>query len=83
MDNLTEILVHAGNTMLLGMVIVFCFLTFLIACVNCMSFVISRYFPDAPVQPKSKPVISSKASTPAPATLAAVAAAVHAHRGKA
>ncbi|MBW8192791.1 OadG family protein [Neiella marina] len=81
MADLTQLVAQAANIMALGMIIVFCFLTFLILCVNVMSKVISQYFPDAPVPVKSKPAPPSTATSPV--VLAAVAAAVQQHRNQA
>lgn len=81
MADVTQLLAQAANIMAIGMIIVFCFLTFLIVCVNVMSKVISKYFPDAPAPAKSKPAPPSAATSPA--VLAAVAAAVQQHRNQA
>ncbi len=79
MTHLTEQLVMAAEIMVLGMGIVFCFLTLLIFCVNGMSSAISRYFPDVPT-PTTNRRVPAKANAAAPAVVAAAAAAVQMHR---
>ena len=77
----SDVLALALEIMVLGMVIVFGFLGLLIVCVDMMSRVINRYFPDAPIPAKQKRV-SQNSSVP-PAIVAAVASAVQQHRNRA
>lgn len=81
MTDLSAVMAQAGNIMLLGMGIVFCFLTVLIFCVNGMSAVVHRYFPDAPTPMATKRGAPAGASS-APAVVAAAAAAVQMHRNR-
>lgn len=81
MTELTENLAQAGNIMLLGMLIVFSFLTLLIGCVNGLSALIGKFFPDVPA-PTATPKRQAPATGTAPAVVAAAAAAVQMHRNR-
>lgn len=64
------------NLMLIGMGTVFLFLTLLVFCVQIMSRLIGRYFPEAAPVPAPAPAPDRRQEE----VLAAVSAAVHHHR---
>lgn len=69
-------LINSGiQLMLVGMGIVFLFLTMLVLAIHLMSGLVLRYFPDAPVIARVK---SDAADTTR--TIAAISAAVHQYR---
>ncbi len=74
---MNELLAPGLELSLVGMSIVFIFLTMLIFSVNIMSAIILRFFPEAPVEVKktAKDEIDSD-------VVAAISAAVHRHRTK-
>ncbi len=72
---MTELLMQGLELMVVGMGIVFIFLTLLIFILNIMSSIIQRYFPEPQVFAKK-----ARASQIDPNVLAAISAAVHRHR---
>lgn len=62
--------------MLYGMGTVIVFLTLLVVATIAMSRLVSRYFPERPPQPLSRPVPAGQD----PQLLAVIAAAIHRHR---
>lgn len=77
-----EIISQGVNLMLLGMGVVFVFLTLLVFATTFMSAIISRYFPE-PLPPavKASPVSTATATTD-PRLLAVIRAAIAEHRSK-
>lgn len=65
--------------MLVGMGIVYLFLTMLVIAINLMSSMVRRFFPDAPIKTLSVPSVSPNADK---LTVAAITAAVHQYRTK-
>lgn len=74
----SELLMEAANLLLVGMVVVFAFLSLLIVATRALSYVVSRYFPAEPVAPE---FVQSPQSV-SPELVAAIAAAVDRYRNK-
>lgn len=75
-----EQLLDAATLLLVGMSVVFVFLTLLIGAVNTIAWV-NRLLPEeTPAQSAFVP--ANKAGQVAPQTVAAIAAAIHQHRSK-
>ncbi len=72
---MTELLMPGLELLVVGMGIVFIFLTLLIFILNIMSSIIQRYFPEPQVIAKK-----ATANQIDPNVLAAISAAVHRHR---
>jgi len=65
--------------MIVGMGIVFLFLTMLVIAINLMSSLVQRFFPDAPQTAIPVPSVASGTDKK---TVAAITAAVHQYRDK-
>lgn len=76
---MTELISSGVELMLVGMGIVYLFLTMLVIAINLMSSMVRRFFPDAPI--KTLPVPSVRPSADK-VTVAAITAAVHQYRDK-
>jgi oxaloacetate decarboxylase gamma subunit len=77
-----EIISQGVNLMLLGMGVVFVFLTLLVFATTFMSAIITRYFPEPLPSPvKTTPVSPATAQTD-PRLLAVIKAAIAEHRSK-
>lgn len=74
---MTELLAPGLELSLVGMTIVFVFLTMLIVAVNIMSVIILRFFPEAPGEVKK--IASEEIDSD---VVAAISAAVHRHRAR-
>ncbi len=72
---MTELLSSGIELMLVGMGIVFIFLTMLVFVIKLMSRFIQRHFPDSPVALRNLPAQGEE-----PQTIAAISAAVHRYR---
>jgi oxaloacetate decarboxylase (Na+ extruding) subunit gamma len=77
---MTEELSFGLELMFVGMGIVFVFLAMLVVAIHVMSALVQRFFPEAPIAPSSKPVLS--ATSLDKSVVAAITAAVHQHRNK-
>jgi len=79
MVEITQLLAEAGSMLAVGMGVVFTFLTVLVFCIQGMSAIVNRYFPEPIVdEPRvAKPAATAQADN---AVVAAVTAAVHAYR---
>lgn len=80
MTDLGPVLFEALNLMLLGMVVVFAFLSLLIILMSIMSRLALKHFPEQPVSP-NKPRSAPNSGVPAN-VIAAITAAVHQYRNK-
>ncbi|GAB3034577.1 OadG family transporter subunit [Bowmanella dokdonensis] len=76
--NVTSLLQDAALLLLVGMVVVFAFLSLLIGVVNLISWICGR-LPE-PVQPVHELKRLSPSVGPSPAVVAAITAAVHKYR---
>lgn len=82
MDNIVEVLQEAASIMVLGMTMVFIFLTLLVFVVKTMSRLVGL----APVEPQTKQIKSQKVSNAPsadnvdPNVVAAISVAVHKYR---
>lgn len=81
MVEMTQLLSEAGSLLAVGMGVVFTFLTALVFCIQAMSAVVNRYFPEPVV---AEPKLARPTATPQTdqAVVAAVSAAVHAYRAR-
>ena len=77
---MTEMMGSGVELMLIGMGIVFAFLTMLVVLVNIMSLMIQRFFPEVPVT-AATPASALTSHTDA-SIIAAISAAVHQYRNK-
>lgn len=77
---MNEMMSSGIDLMLIGMGIVFAFLAMLVIMVNIMTWVIKRFFPEAPVT-ITLPASASTSHTDA-GIIAAISAAVHQYRNK-
>ena len=68
--------------MLVGMGIVFLFLTMLVVAINIMSVVVQRLFPDAPASAVATANTMAAVGGIDKSIIAAITAAVHQHRSK-
>jgi oxaloacetate decarboxylase gamma subunit len=75
---MTELMSSGIELMLVGMGIVFLFLTMLVFAINVMSGFVQRYFPDEPALSISIPVAQNTAADKS--YIAAITAAVHQYR---
>lgn len=82
MDNIKELLLEAASLMVIGMTMVFLFLTILVYVVRLMSKLVPTEEPIAPARPKnSKNIARADLSDNVdPKVIAAISAAVHRHR---
>jgi oxaloacetate decarboxylase gamma subunit len=77
---MTELMSRGIELMLVGMGIVFLFLTMLVVAINIMSSLVQRFFPDAPTPTMgATPIVSGGIDK---SIIAAITAAVHQHRSK-
>ena len=76
---MTELMSRGIELMLVGMGIVFLFLTMLVAAINIMSAVVQRFFPDAPALTVATTTVVGGIDK---SIIAAITAAVHQHRSK-
>ncbi len=76
---MAELMNSGVELMIVGMGIVFLFLTMLVITINLMSSIVQRFFPDVP---KTKLPSPSVSSGPDKSTVAAITAAVHQYRDK-
>jgi oxaloacetate decarboxylase gamma subunit len=76
---MSELISSGVELMIAGMVIVYLFLTMLVLVINLMSFIVQRFFPDAPQTTIPVPPVSSAIDK---STVAAITAAVHQYREK-
>lgn len=77
---MNEMMSSGVELMLIGMGIVFAFLTLLVVMVNLMTFVVQRFFPEEPLASLTPP--SASASHTDASVIAAISAAVHQYRSK-
>ena len=76
---MNELIMSGVELMLVGMGIVYLFLTMLVVVINIMSKVVERFFPEAPANTLVVPTVSSGIDK---STIAAISAAVHTYRNK-
>jgi oxaloacetate decarboxylase (Na+ extruding) subunit gamma len=76
---MTELMSSGVELMFAGMGIVFLFLAMLVVAINIMSYLVQRFFPDAPAPAVTVASISSGIDK---SVIAAITAAVHQHRSK-
>jgi oxaloacetate decarboxylase gamma subunit len=76
---MTELMSSGIELMLLGMGIVFLFLTMLVVVINIMAGLIQRFFPEPQATTLTVPTIATGIDK---STIAAISAAVHAYRHK-
>jgi oxaloacetate decarboxylase (Na+ extruding) subunit gamma len=76
---MTELIRSGVELMIVGMGIVFLFLTMLVIIINLMSSLIQRFFPEEPSMTIPVPSVSSGTDK---RTVAAITAAVHQYRNK-
>lgn len=76
---MSELISSGVELMLVGMGIVYLFLTMLVIAINLMSSMVQRFFPDAPIKTLSVPSVRPRADK---LTVAAITAAVHQYRDK-
>ena len=77
---MNEMMSSGVELMLIGMGIVFAFLTMLVVLVNIMSLMIQRFFPETPITAVT-PASAQTSHTDA-SVIAAISAAVHQYRNK-
>ncbi len=77
---MTELMSRGVELMLVGMGIVFLFLTMLVVAINMMSSLVQRFFPDAPAPTAGATAAVSSGIDKS--IIAAITAAVHQHRSK-
>lgn len=78
-----ELVSQGVSLMLLGMAVVFVFLTLLVFATGAMSKIIEKYFPQPlPATPLSNPPVPPDSSQVDPRILAAIKAAIAEHRSK-
>jgi oxaloacetate decarboxylase gamma subunit len=77
---MTEMMSSGVELMFAGMGIVFLFLAMLVVAINIMSYLVQRFFPDAPPAPAV--TVASVSSGIDKSVIAAITAAVHQHRSK-
>lgn len=73
---MAELMNSGVELMLVGMGIVYLFLAVLVIAISVMSFVLQRFFPEAPPVPKKLSLAADKS------TIAAISAAVHQYRNR-
>ena len=79
-NEISELLGESALLMVVGMVVVFAFLTLLIGAVNVMAAICAK-FPDSPQDNfSSKPANNVKAEGVSAPVVAAISAAIHQHR---
>ena len=76
---MTELMSSGIELMLVGMGIVFLFLTMLVIVINMMSMLIQRFLPETPPTALTVPNIAAGVDKN---TIAAISAAVHAYRNR-
>ena len=76
---MTELMSRGIELMLVGMGIVFLFLTMLVVAINMMSSLVQRFFPDAPTLVATATTVTGGIDK---SIIAAITAAVHQHRSK-
>ncbi len=76
---MTELMSSGIELMLVGMTIVFLFLTMLVGAINAMTSLVQRFFPEA--QPTALTVPNAIIGTDK-STIAAITAALHQYRSK-
>lgn len=76
---MTELMSSGIELMLLGMGIVYLFLTMLVVVINIMSGLVQRFFPEVPPTTLTIPTVATGIDK---STIAAISAAVHAYRNK-
>ena len=76
---MAEMISSGVELMIVGMGIVFLFLTMLVFTINLMSSTVQRFFPDVP---KTTHTLPSVASGTDKSTVAAITAAIHQYRDK-
>jgi len=76
---MAELITSGVELMIVGMGIVFLFLTMLVIAINLMSSLVQRFFPDAPQTAIPVPSVASGTDKK---TVAAITAAVHQYRDK-
>lgn len=76
---MTELMSSGIELMLIGMGIVYLFLTMLVVVINIMSVLIQRFFPEVPPNTLIVPTIVTGVDK---STIAAISAAVHAYRNR-
>jgi oxaloacetate decarboxylase (Na+ extruding) subunit gamma len=74
---MAELITSGVELMIVGMGIVFLFLTMLVIAINIMSSLVQRFFPDAPQSNIPVPSVTSGTDK---STVAAITAAVHQYR---
>ena len=79
---MTELMSRGIELMLVGMGIVFLFLTMLVVAINIMSAVVQRLFPDAPASAAATANTMVAVGGIDKSISAAITAAVHQHRSK-
>lgn len=76
---MTDLISSGIELMIVGMGIVYLFLTMLVIAINLMSAIVQRFFPDAPT---TTITVSPAVPTIDKSTVAAITAAVHQYRDK-
>ena len=77
---MAELISSGVELMVIGMGIVYLFLTMLVVAINIMSILVQRFFPDQPPANITVPLVSSGATDKR--TAAVITAAVHQYRNK-
>jgi oxaloacetate decarboxylase (Na+ extruding) subunit gamma len=81
-NNVISLLIDAANLMIIGMFVVFLFLTALIGAVNFIAW-INKMFPDAEMKLELLTVNSTNSnSVISPRVIAAISSAIYQHRAK-
>jgi oxaloacetate decarboxylase (Na+ extruding) subunit gamma len=76
-SNMTELMSSGIELMIAGMAIVFLFLTMLVCAINLMSFIVQRFFPEAPTT-----AVHVSTGGVDKQVIAAITAAVHQYRSQ-
>jgi len=79
---MTELIGSGIELMLIGMSIVFLFLTMLVIAINIMSALVQRFFPEPSATPITIPVATANVGNMDKNIVAAIAVAVHQYRNK-
>lgn len=79
--NISALLVEAGLLMLVGMVVVFLFLSMLIIAIKLLAKFAEAYPDPAPITPKA-PTISNQSTQDSPQVIAAISAAIKQYKSR-
>ena len=81
-ESVSELLLEAGTLLLVGMSVVFVFLTLLIVAINLIAYLCAKFPEEKPQVPARRPAARTTTAEGelSPATVAAIGAAIHKYR---